>query len=101
MAADSLNHDAWFEQHTTGAPEHLARRTADFFRAASGDLVSRLAAAGDMALVTATGGGAARGAALDLLAADALITLALLASAEADPTALAAAARALRTRAVG
>ncbi len=60
--------------------------------AGAGDVVTRLADAGRAALAAATRDGAGRAAALDLLAADALITLALLATAERDPAALGRAA---------
>ena len=88
---------AWFAEHTAGAPEALRVRSERFFDdAAAPDLVGRLARAGRAALAEATRDGAARSAALDLLAADALITLALLRAAEDDPGALGRAAAELR-----
>ena len=59
-------------------------------------LGTRLAMAGELALQAAIRRGSDREAALDLLAADALITLALLESAERDPATLGATARQLR-----
>ena len=91
---------AWFREHTAGAPEALRVRAARFFDdAADGMLVDRLAAAGGDALAEATRDGARRAAALDLLAADALITLALLRAAEIDPANLGRAAANLRQQA--
>ena len=88
---------AWFTARTVGAPEALRARAERFFEgAADDDLVARLAAAGRAALADASVDGAARPAALDLLAADALITLALLRSAEADPSNFGERAAALR-----
>ena len=87
----------WFDERTLGAPAALRDRAATFFAQSGGrDLPERLAQAGDYALCEATRSGATRPAALDLLAADALITLALLAHAERDPAALGAAAAMLR-----
>ena len=75
----------------------LRERAEQFVGAESeGDLVTRLATAGERALDAAVASGEDRAAALDLLAADTLITLALLAQAEIDPAALGSAARRLR-----
>jgi hypothetical protein len=52
-------------------------------------------------LVAAMSAGSSRACALDLLAADALITLALLAAAERDPATLGATAGAIRKAAIG
>lgn len=91
---------AWFAARTDGAPPRLRRRAAEFFeRAAEGSLAARLSAASRAALDAAAADGVGRAAALDLLAADALITLALLACAEQDPSGLALAARDLRLQA--
>jgi hypothetical protein len=90
----------WFTARTTGAPDALRLRAEQFFLAtASPDLATRLSDAGHAALGAAMRDGADRAAALDLLAADALITLALLAGAERDPTSLGPAAAALRVHA--
>lgn len=92
----------WFTSHTTGAPARLRAQVLAYFNAApEGPLTERLAAAGDAALGAATAAGRGRAAALDLLAADALITLALLATAERSPATLADAAVALRHRTAG
>lgn len=95
-----LSADAWFAAHTIGAPGALRQRSGHFFKhELHGDLASRLARAGDAALTEATRDGAGRAAALDLLAADALITLALLLVAESDPAKLGDAAAGLRRQA--
>lgn len=92
--------DAWFAARTAGAPEALRRRAEQFFGAmAPADLATRLSDAGRAALGAAMGDGGDRAAALDLLAADALITLALLAGAEGEPISLGRTAAALRVRA--
>jgi hypothetical protein len=92
--------DAWFAARTAGAPAALRRRAELFFSVTGpSDLATRLSDAGHAALGAAMRGGAERAAALDLLAADALITLALLAGAEADPVSLGRSAAALRVRA--
>lgn len=91
---------AWFAERTAAAPELLRDRAEEYVRdIVDAEGVSRLAAAGSWALGAAIATGEDRAAALDLLAADALITLALLAQAERDPAELAAVARALRLRA--
>lgn len=93
--ADAM--EAWFTARTAGAPPRLLEASAAWWHAASGDTAgARLADAGRLALDAAIAAGASRDAALDLLAADALITLALLAEAEADPTSLGARALAIR-----
>jgi hypothetical protein len=87
----------WFDDRTLGAPEALLGRVRECLAATeSADLGDRLARAGDLALTEAVRRGAGRDAALDLLAADALITLALLERAEHDPAGLGKAARSLR-----
>lgn len=90
----------WLTTHTTGAPTRLREQVlAHFIAAPEGELTSRLAAAGDAALLSATAAGRGRATALDLLAADALITLALLATAQRSPATLAEDAAALRSTA--
>ena len=85
---------AWLEQHTARAPEALRRRVTGYAVAAAGPgIADSLAEAGRTALRHAVEGGDDRSAALDLLAADALVTLALLARAEQHPEGLAAFAR--------
>lgn len=86
----------WVASRTVGAPDALRRRTHDFLvEAGDAPLPRRLALAAQAALERATAA-RSRDGALDLLAADALITLALLAAAERDPAGLEAEARALR-----
>ncbi len=93
-----LDDAAWFAARTEGAPEALRARAESFLADADGkDLPARLAAAAHSALASASDGGARRATALDLLAADALITLALLFCAERAPGSLLQAASALRT----
>jgi hypothetical protein len=76
----------WLDQHTRQAPTALRARVYQYAGEASGPtLPSTLASAAQTALervLTQTGD---RSTALDLLAADALITLALLAQAQAAP----------------
>ena len=92
--------EAWFGARTDGAPEALRVRAEQYFLDTdSPDLPVRLADAGRAALTAAIRDGGERAAALDLLAADALITLALLASAEHDAASLGRVASELRTRA--
>lgn len=92
---------AWFAGRSTGAPDLLRVRAGDYVRdVADAEGVARLAAAGSRALAAAIAAGEDRAAALDLLAADALITMALLAQAEREPAELGAVARALRLRAI-
>ncbi len=92
----------WFAQHTSRAPERLRARAAELLSAEtdSQQLIAVLAASGSRALDSAVQAGAGRTAALDLLTADALITLSLLAAAESTPTELGSLARALRLGAV-
>jgi hypothetical protein len=92
----------WFDEQTAGAPPALRQRAGEFLdRAPRGDRTRRLAAAGNAALAEAVRDGADRTAALSLLAADALITLALLSAATSDPGGLGHAATALRVQATG
>ena len=87
----------WLARHTSGAPPALRRRVSELASAAcvEGSIAERLADAGRSALSAVESHHGDRSAALDLLAADALITLALLAQAEVAPAALADLARAL------
>lgn len=80
----------WLAQHTAAAPPTLGHRARHYVSesAATESLPAALAAAATAALDTVARQTEGRGAALDLLAADALITLALLAQAEADPSRL-------------
>jgi hypothetical protein len=76
----------WLDQHTSQAPTVLRARIKEYALQAPGDSLPHvLAAAGRSALDQALSHSGDRSAALDLLAADALITLALLAQAETRP----------------
>lgn len=91
----------WFAARSAAAPELLrARAEAYFLRTQEESGVARLEVAGARALEAAIDAGQNRAAALDLLAADALITLALLAQAEDEPARLGVLARRLRLRAI-
>ena len=77
---------AWLDQRTSQAPPALRTRVREYVVAASGDSLSALlASAGRAALDRVLSHSGDRSAALDLLAADALITLALRAQAEEAP----------------
>lgn len=89
--------EAWFADRTHGAPDRLRVAATTWWQQSRGvSRGTRLTAAGQSALDSAIAAGSTRHAALDLLAADALITLALLAEAEASPGALGDAARHIR-----
>jgi hypothetical protein len=76
----------WLDQHTSQAPAALRARVEQYERSATGQtLPHTLAAAGQAALDRVLSHPGDRSAALDLLAADALITLALLAQAQTAP----------------
>jgi hypothetical protein len=78
--------DDWLDQHTSQAPTALRARVREYALQASGSsLPQLLAAAGHTALDQILAHPGDRSAALDLLAADGLITLALLAQAETRP----------------
>ncbi len=98
MATADLN---WLAERTVAAPEVLRVHAEAYVRGVTDAVgVPQLAIAGTRALAAAIATGEDRAAALDLLAADALITLALLAQAERDPAELGAVAHALRLRAI-
>ncbi len=79
----------WLDRHTSQAPPALAARVREFALEASGTTPAlTLAAAGQAALEKVLSHSGDRSAALDLLAADALITLALQAQAQDDPARL-------------
>ncbi len=88
---------AWVEARTRGAPALLRARVLDHVRATSAtdDPAADLAAAAHHSLAGVLAAPGDRTVALDLLAADGLITLALLRQAEDDPSALVAFARSL------
>jgi hypothetical protein len=88
---------AWFADRAGDVPAELVGRARRYFEAAHGaSRGARLASAGEQALANAIAAGGDRAAALDLLAADALVTLALLEQAERDPASLGQAASAIR-----
>lgn len=78
---------AWMAEHTKDGPPGLRARAAEFLDQVppGGTLASRLASAASLALTSVLGQGRDRAAALDLLTADTLLTLALLAQAERAP----------------
>lgn len=80
----------WFEEQLSRAPAALGANARRFLAQAAGEeaAAERLAEAGKLALVSGLAQGEARAAALDLLTADALITLALHAQSESAPGAL-------------
>ncbi len=89
----------WTERHTAEAPQVLRARVVTLVSMATlppGTLPERLAYAGRRALMNVCDHPGDRSVALDLLAADALITLALLAQAELHPTELGDFAEALQ-----
>ena len=76
----------WLDRRTSQAPPALRARVMEYALAGPGDSLSEvLASAGRSALDRVLSQAGDRSAALDLLAADALITLALRAQAEAAP----------------
>jgi uncharacterized protein (DUF1684 family) len=76
----------WLDQHTSQAPPALRARVREYALQVSGaSLPQALATAGQAALDQVLSHHGDRSAALDLLAADALITLALLAQAQTSP----------------
>jgi len=83
---------AWLDRHTASAPEALRARVLHYAAASAErtDVAAALSAAGDAALASVVAHAGDRSVALDLLAADALVTLALLAQAERAPERLGA-----------
>jgi hypothetical protein len=76
----------WLDRHTSQAPTVLRARIKEYALQTSSDsLPHALASASHLALNQVLSHSGDRSAALDLLAADALITLALLAQAESRP----------------
>lgn len=80
----------WYAGRSHGAPEALHGRVRDYLSSAPQGATDAetLAAAAAAALAAVMPQGRDRAAALDLLAADALVTLALLAQAETAPEGL-------------
>jgi len=81
---------AWFAKCAAGAPPALRVSAAGYLArvTAGGNVASHLTEAATLALRDVFGRDASRDAALALLTADSLVTLALLAQAEMDPAAL-------------
>jgi hypothetical protein len=78
--------DAWLDRHTSQAPTALRSRVRQYAETAHGEtLAGILTAAAHSALARVLSHPGDRSVALDLLAADALITLALLAQADDAP----------------
>ena len=75
----------WLERHTRHAPPALRDRVTAYAAEAGGSSPDALASAGQRALSQVLAHAGDRRVALDLLAADGLITLALLAQAEHSP----------------
>jgi hypothetical protein len=76
----------WLDRHTSHAPSALRKRVHSYAAGSTdGSLPVQLSAAADAALTRVLAQPGDRSVALDLLAADALITLALLAQAQASP----------------
>ena len=76
----------WLNRHTSQAPAALRARVREYALAATGESrAGTLATAGQFALNRVLSHPGDRSAALDLLAADALITLALQAQAQEAP----------------
>jgi len=88
----------WFQRESDGAPPALRARAAHYLQTTSGtdDMADALAAAALGALRATLGHAGGRDVALDLLAADALVTLALKARSAADPAGLGSFAAQLR-----
>ena len=97
MSAASRSGEQWLAARSAGGPERLCARVAE--RAAEvaegEDPAERLALAAERVLAIVEEHPGDRAIALDLLAADALITLALLAQAEQAPERLGAFAEGL------
>jgi hypothetical protein len=77
----------WLDPHTAAAPAALRERVYEYVASVGpcAELPAGLAAAGNAALASVLAHPGDRSVALDLLAADALVTLALLAQAETAP----------------
>ncbi|MFI5210626.1 MAG: hypothetical protein ACHQ2E_09290 [Gemmatimonadales bacterium] len=81
----------WIDRHTAAAPAALRDRVAALTAPLRGrsDLASALAAVGRATVEQVIASSGDRREALNLLAADGLVTLSLLAQAQADPAGLA------------
>lgn len=81
--------DGWLEEQSRGAPDALRARVMSYVAGREGPLPERLASGARAALDAVLTRPGDRSVALDLLAADALVTLALKAQAARDPGELA------------
>ncbi len=92
----------WLAERFAGAPAELLERVSDFVgEVAEPTTPAALSRAASRALASALGRAVGRAAALDVLAADALVTVALAAQVETDPKGLEQFARDLRAGAAG
>jgi hypothetical protein len=100
MAGNRLTaEERWFAEHSAGAPAPLQQRAARYLtQQGDSELSTRLGGAAGDALASVLAHRGDRSVALDLLAADALLTLALKARALEDPAGLARFAAELRRR---
>jgi hypothetical protein len=87
---------SWLQRRSEGAPDPLRERALAYLDESDPVTAESLGDAGLRALHATLALVPDRRAALDLLAADALVTLSLQARAESDPAGLAELARALR-----
>jgi hypothetical protein len=94
---------AWFREQSSGAPAALSARAEAYLtrQAPAEELAVVLAAAAREALAATLASPGDRSVALDLLAADALVTLALKARAGTDPAGLGTFARELAALGAG
>jgi hypothetical protein len=96
--AHGIDFTTWIDEQLAGAPAELAERTREFIAQASPTDPAGLASAAEQALLRAIATSPDRRAALDLLAADALVSLALAACVEVDPAGFERFAIAIRDR---
>jgi predicted kinase len=91
VASQLRSAQSWLDERGSGAPAALLERARYYLAQVepSSDPADDLARAGLVALDATVGSPGDRRAALDLLAADGLVTLALLVRAETEPAALA------------
>jgi hypothetical protein len=88
MARFRVTDEEWLDAQYRDAPEALRQRARHYDAGRSGPLPVRLAHAAHAALEAVLARPGDRSVALDLLAADALVTLALEAQASQDPVGL-------------
>lgn len=88
MAGLRLSEEEWLNEQCRDAPEALRERALHYLAGRAGPLPDRLAGAARAALEAVLARPGDRSVALDLLAADALVTLALKAQAAGAPASL-------------